>query len=443
MTASAEGKSPQLKEGIGLFQAVMYGTGLILGAGIYVLIGDVAEIAGNAMWLSFIVAAVIAAFTGLSYAELSSMFPKSAAEYVFAKNAFGSRLLAFVAGWMIIFVAVVSAAAVALGFSGYLASFFPGINPVVTAVLLVAALSGVNLVGIRESTWTNTTSTIIEIAGLAIIIGAAFALGLPAQTDYNEMPPAVMSPSLALAAILGAAGLIFFAYFGFENLANVAEETRNARRAIPVALVASIVITTAIYILVAVSAAALAGWQGLASTDAPLAFAAEKALGSAGRTMLGVIALFATTNTVLVLLVAGSRIMFGMAQDGALPKKLASVHRSRKTPVAGIAVTMALVMATVAASSGSTEAVAGVAVFGIFAVYILVNLSLIRLRYTRPELERPFRSPVALRGFPVLAGLGAATSAAMLTQFDSVTALAGAGAAGLAVVAFIIIGRKR
>lgn len=440
MTA-AEG--PQLKKGIGLFQAVMYGTGLILGAGIYVLIGDVAGIAGNAVWVSFIVAAVIAAFTGLSYAELSSMFPKSAAEYVFAKNAFGSRLLAFVAGWMIIFVAVVSAAAVALGFSGYFASFVPDVNPVIVAILLVAALSGVNFAGIRESAWMNAAFTMVEIAGLAIIIGAAFALGLPAQTDYYEMPPAVTSPSLALVAILGAAGLVFFAYFGFENLANVAEETKNARKTIPVALVASIVITTAIYILVAVSAVALAGWEGLSSTGAPLAFAAQKALGNVGVVMLSSIALFATTNTVLVLLVAGSRIMFGMAQDGALPGALASVHRSRKTPTIAVVTTMAAVMAAVALSSGSIAAVASVSVFGIFAVYILVNLSLIRLRYTRPELERPFRSPVSIRGFPVLAGLGAATSAAMLTQFDAVTAMAGAGAAGLAVAAFIIIGSKR
>lgn len=434
---------PQLKEGIGLFQAVMYGTGLILGAGIYVLIGDVAEIAGNAMWASFIVAAVIAAFTGLSYAELSSMFPKSAAEYVFTKNAFGNRLLAFVAGWMIIFVAVVSAAAVALGFSGYLASFVPGVSPVLAAIALVAVLSGVNFVGIRESAWTNTVFTVIEIAGLAIIIGAAFALGLPAQTDYYEMPPAVTSPGLALAAILGAAGLVFFAYFGFENLANVAEETKNARRAIPVALIASIAITTGIYILVALAAVTLAGWEGLSSTGAPLAFAAEKALGGAGGAMLSAIALFATTNTVLVLLVAGSRIMFGMAQDGALPKALASLHKKRRTPAVAVAAVMGLVVAVLALSSGSIAAVANVAVFGIFSVYILVNLSLIRLRYTRPELERPFRSPVSVMGFPVLAGLGAATSAAMLTQFDAVTAMAGAGAAGLAVAAFIIIGRKR
>ncbi|WP_415281104.1 APC family permease [Candidatus Nitrososphaera sp. FF02] len=366
------------------------------------------------------------------------MYPKSAAEYVFAKNAFGNKMVAFVAGWMIVFVAVVSAAAVALGFSGYLVSFVPGIHPIVAAIVLIAVLSGVNFIGIRESAWTNTTFTIIEIAGLAVIIGGAFALGLPTQTDYYQMPSAVTSPSLALVAIFGAAGLVFFAYFGFENLANVAEETRNARRTIPIALIASIVITTAIYVLVALSAVALAGWEALSSSEAPLALAAQRVLGGTGSFVLSAIALFATTNTVLMMLVASSRIMFGMAQDGALPKALSSVHRSRKTPTLAVIATMALGAAIVAVSSGSIEAVASVAVFGIFAVYILVNLSLIRLRYSQPRLERPFRSPVSLRGFPVLAGLGAATSAAMLTQFDLVTVVAGAVTACLAVLAFII-----
>jgi APA family basic amino acid/polyamine antiporter len=333
---------------------------------------------------------------------------------------------------------VISAAAVSLGFSGYLVSFIPDVNPILAAIVLVAVLSGVNFMGIRESAWTNTTFTIIEIAGLAVIIGGAFVLGLPAQTDYYEMPPGVTSPSLALVAVLGAAGLVFFAYFGFENLANVAEETRNARRTIPVALVASIVITTVIYILVALSAVALAGWEALSSSDAPLAFAAQRVLGDTGSFVLSAIALFATTNTVLMMLVASSRIMFGMAQDGALPRALTSVHRSRKTPTLAVIATMVLGVAIVAVSSGGIEAVASVAVFGIFAVYILVNLSLIRLRYSEPRLERPFRSPVSIRGFPVLAGLGAATSAAMLTQFDLVTAAAGAGTAGVAVLVFII-----
>src|SRR5262245_10826256 len=128
----------------------MYGVGLILGAGIYVLIGDVAAIAGNAMWISFLIAAVIAAFTGLSYAELSSMYPKSAAEYVFVKQAFNNNLAAFAAGWLITVVAIVSAAAVAIGFSAYFGLFFPQVNPTVSAVALVLALSVVNFRGIRE-----------------------------------------------------------------------------------------------------------------------------------------------------------------------------------------------------------------------------------------------------------------------------------------------------
>lgn len=423
----------QLRKSVGLFQAVMYGTGIILGAGIYVLIGDVAGIAGNAMWISFVLAATIAAFTGLSYAELSSMFPKSAAEYVFVKNAFGSSLFAFVAGWLIIFVAIVSAAAVAIGFTGYFASFVPQADPLLVAVALVAVLSAINFIGIRESTWMNTAFTLAEAAGLAIIIAAGMLLGSPASTDYYEMPPGVMSPSLAFGAIVGAAGLVFFAYFGFENLANIAEETKNARRTIPVALVVSIMVTTAIYILVAVSAVALVGWEELSQSGAPLALAAEKAFGRTGVVMLASIGLFATTNTVLMLLVAGSRIIFGMAADRALPFSFSKVHPKTKTPAKAVVAAMILTAAVVAVSSGRIDAVARVAVFGIFMVYSLVNLSLIWLRYKNPGLDRTFRSPGRVGRFPVMAGLGLATSLAMLTQFDWITTAAGAAAAGSAV----------
>jgi APA family basic amino acid/polyamine antiporter len=423
----------------------MYGTGLILGAGIYVLIGDVAGVAGNAMWISFIVAATIATLTGLSYAELTSVFPKSAAEYMFVKNAFGNNMFAFVTGWLIIFVAVVSAAAVAIGFSAYLASFIPGLNPLVSAIALVIALSGINFVGIRESAWMSTIFTLVELAGLAAIIGAGLLMAPPppAGVDYFEMPPAVTSGPLAAGAILGAAGLAFFAYFGFENLANIAEETRNPRRAIPVALMASIVITTAVYVLVAVSAIALVGWDELASTDAPITLAAEKAFGRTGAVLMSLIALFATTNTVLALLVAGSRIVFGMASDGALPARFSKVHPKRQTPLVAVLAVMAGTVAIVAVSSGRIDAVASVAVFGIFIVYAFVNLSLIRLRYSRPQMDRPFRSPWRVGKFPVLAGLGAVTSIAMLTQFDWVTAVAGIAAISSGFALYLLVKRKK
>jgi len=434
VTGNAAVTETRLRKSIGLFQAVLYGTGLILGAGIYVLIGDVAGIAGNAMWISFALAAAIASFTGLSYAELSSMFPKSAAEYVFVKNAFGNNLFAFVAGWLIIFVAIVSAAAVAIGFAGYFVSFVPQADRVLAAAALVAVLSAINFIGIRESIWTNAAFAIIEVAGLVIIIGAGLLLGFPESTNYYEMPPGVTSLPLAFGAIVGAAGLIFFAYFGFENLANIAEETKNARRTIPVALVVSIAVTTVIYIMVAASAVALVGWEALSQSDAPLAFAAEKVFGRPGVIMLASIGLFATTNTVLMLLVAGSRIIFGMAAERALPFSLSAIHPRTRTPSKAVIAAMALTMAVVAVSSGRIDAVARVAVFGIFMVYTFVNLSLIWLRYRKTELERPFRSPGRIGRFPVLAGLGLVTSLGMLTQFDLMTTAAGAAAAGSAVL---------
>lgn len=420
----------------------MYGVGLILGAGIYVLIGDIAGIAGNAMWISFIIAALIAVFTGLSYAELASVFPKSAAEYVFVKNAFGSNLFAFVAGWLIVFVAVVSAATVAIGFSGYLLNFFPQANPILSTVILVVVLSAINFVGIRESAWMNTVFTLVELSGLVIIIALGIFLGSPAQTNYYEMPPAVTNSSLAAGSLLGAVGLIFFAYYGFENLANIAEETKNARRTIPAALIISIIVTTAVYILVAVSAVSLVGWEALSSSDAPLALAAEKVFGNAGIVMLSAIALFATTNTVLMMLVSGSRIVYGMASDRALPFSLSAVHRTTRTPFKAIAVVMVLTIAVVVASAGRIESVARVAVFGIFLVYVFVNMSLIWLRYKQPGLERPFRSPVRIKKFPLLAGLGLLTSLLMLTQFDLLTAAFGA-AAIMSAIAYYAVWRRR
>lgn len=441
MLKAGEVNGSNLKRNVDLFQAVMYGVGLILGAGIYVLIGDVAAIAGNAMWISFGIAAIIAAFTGLSYAELSSMFPKSAAEYVFVKNAFQKKMIAFVAGWLIIFVAIVSSAAVAIGFSGYLTIFFPQFEPVLLAVALIIGLSAVNFVGIRESMWMNTTFTLIELAGLAIVVIAAVLLGSFSQEDYFELPAASASFPLSFGAILAGAGLVFFAYYGFENLANVAEETKNASKTIPKALIISIITTTVIYILVAMSAIALVGWENLSFSDAPLALVTEKAFGKIGVIVLSAIALFATSNTVLMMLVAGSRIVFGMAKERALPTALGRIHFRTKTPWSAIVLTTLLTIVAVVFSGGSILMLANIAVFAIFMVYAAVNMSLIWLRYKHPQLDRPFKSPISIGWFPVLAGLGLATSLAMLTQFDSTTMSAGAAVVATGLASYAIIGR--
>lgn len=427
----------QLKQSVSLFQAIMYGTGLILGAGIYVLIGDAAGIAGNAIWISFIIASIIAAFTGLSYAELSSTFPKSAAEYVFAKNAFDKNFIAFIVGCLIVFVALVSAATVAIGFAGYLSVFFPQLPQMVYAVALIGVLSFVNFYGIRESIWINVAFTLAELAGLFAIILAGLLLSPGVSINLFETPATMPGSSLIL--IMGAAGLIFFAYFGFENMANIAEETKNAPKVIPRALLASILITTAVYILVAISALDLVGWKELSASDGPLATAAGEAFGGRGSLMLSIIALFATSNTVLMMLVAGSRIIFGIARDGSFPAKLASVHHNRRTPWVAVIISMVVAICGVMASSGNISSVANLAVFCIFIVYAFVNLSLIWLRYHQPELRRLFTSPLQIGKFPILAGLGLVTSLAMLSQFPIITMIAGLSVVGASMLFYKIL----
>jgi APA family basic amino acid/polyamine antiporter len=327
----------------------MYGIGLILGAGIYVLIGDVAAISGNATWMSFLLAAVIASLTGLSYAELSSIFPKSAAEYVYVKEGIGNNFLALFVGCLTIFVAITSAATVAIGFSSYMAVILPQYPPVLYAITLVLSLSVLNFYGIRESMWVNTIFTIVEVFGLLIIIVVGLSFGSAADTNYLEMPKmANSSYSVIISTVLGSTVLVFFAYYGFENISNISEETKNPTRTIPRALIFSILFTTIIYILVAISSVALVGWEELSRSDAPLALAASKVLGNSGVFVMTIFALFATTNTALMMLISGSRIIFGIAKyDDAIPSILAEVHLSRKTPWLAIVFTTAFTLATI------------------------------------------------------------------------------------------------
>lgn len=413
--------SPGLKRSVTLFQAIMYGIGLILGAGIYVLIGDVAAIAGNAMWISFLLAAAIASLTGLTYAELSSIFPKSAAEYVYVKEGLGSNFMALFVGCLTIFVAITSAATVAIGFSDYLAALLPQYPPILYALALVLVLSFLNYHGIRESVWVNSIFTIVEVSGLLIIIVAGLSIGSVTDTNYFEMPSSLyLSHATMISTILSSTLLVFFAYYGFENISNISEETKLPTRTIPRALIFSIVVTTIMYILVAVSTVALVGWEELSKSNAPLAVAASKALGNNGIIILTILALFATTNTVLMMLISGSRIIFGIAEhDDAIPTILTEVHSSRRTPWLATIFTMAFTLATIILYTGKISDVASISVFGILIVFALVNLSVIRLRFKQPNLHRPFRLPLSIGKVPIIPALGLVTTIIIIFQFNT------------------------
>lgn len=394
----------------------MYGVGLILGAGIYALIGDAAGAAGNSVWISFVLAAISAVFTGLSYAELSSMYPKAAAEYSYVKNAFKNNFVAFLVGWLTLFVAVISASAIALGFGGYFTQLFQ-IPIVLAATIIIAILTFVNYFGIRESSSMNIVFTIIEAAGLAIVIWAGFTV-TGVQIDYLDMPH-------GFSGIFSAFTLVFFAYIGFENIANIAEEIKNPRRVLPRAIILAISITAIVYVLVSLSAVRVLDWQALDASFAPLSDVIKKSLGQEWGFGILVIALFATTNTILIMLVSGSRILYGISIDRALPAIFGAIHQKRKTPWVATIIIGALAAAFV--FIGDIGTVANISVFAIIMVFVLVNLSLIWLRYKEPDTERQFKSPLNIGKFPILAAFGIITPILGIIQLESFVILMGLG----------------
>ena len=394
---------PKLRRRISLFSVTVYGVGNILGAGIYALIGEVVGITGNISWLAFIIASVIGALTGLSYAELSATYPKSAAEFVYTEEAFKIRLLSFLLGWIIIFSGILSAATVALGFARYLAALI-GISPIILvvifAVMLIVILSLINFVGIRASTLTNILFTFIEAFGLILII----ILGIPYLGTINYF---VLPLGGSFGSIFSAVALIFFAYIGFEDIANIAEEVKKPTRNLPRAIIYSIIITTFLYCLTAISVVSILPYSEIADSQAPLSSVASAVLGPVGGIIMSFIALFATANTVLIMMIVTSRMMYGMARDKALPEGLSKVSSKFKTPALAVLVTMILTIIPLGLYFfGDISTVADATVFGVLITFFLVNLSLMVLRKKKPELERPFKLKPNIGWLPVVALLG-------------------------------------
>ncbi|MDH5430591.1 MAG: amino acid permease [Nitrosopumilus sp.] len=418
----------ELKRHMGLFHLTMYGVGLILGAGIYVLIGEAAGFAGNSMWISFLLGAIVAVFAGLSYSELAALYPKAAAEYTFVKNAFKSNFFGFIIGWLTAITSIIVAATVSLGFGGYLIQFIE-IPITIGAIVLIVILSLVNFIGIKESAWANTIFAIITAGGLALIIFLGLTVEPVESIDYFEAPNGFSGIILAFV-------LIFFAFIGFEDMANVAEEVRRPHKTIPRAIILSILITGVIYVLVSLSVVKILDWQELSVSSAPLADVAHKVLGTNGSVTLSIIALFATASTVLITLVAGARILYGMAKSNSLPQFLGRVHPKTKTP--WIAVIVILITSVGFSFIGDIVIIANIVVFAIVITFAAINLAVIVLRYTEPVLKRPFRVPINIGKFPILPLVGFGTTVYMALQFQVEIILAGITIIGIGAVFYKI-----
>ena len=389
-----------------MFQVVAYGVGNIIGAGIYVLVGEAAGLAGGMIWLAFLIGAVIALLTGLSYAELSSMYPRAASEYVFLGRAYGNRLLAFLTEWTMLVTEMVAAAAVSVGFAGYLSNEF-SVPELPTAAVLLVVVTLIAIGGVKDSLRLNTLLSLVAIGGLAIVVFAG--IGKIGSVSYSVSP-------YGLSGIIGAAALVFFAYIGFDNMSNISEETREPEKTIPRGLMIAVGITTVLYILVGIATVSLAFLEGLASSDAPLAYAVSAPLGPVAYDVLTVIALLTTFNTVLVLLIVSSRIIYGMARERALPSFLGRISKRTRTPMIASVIILAATLAFL--PLGKVGIIAKVTSFGSLLTFALVNIALLHLRRVAPHLRRPFKAPVSIGWVSITALLGVISCMALLTQFD-------------------------
>jgi len=234
-------------------------------------------------------------------------------------------------------------------------------------------------------------------------------LGIPYFGEVNYF-----EASQGIQGILKASTLIFFAYLGFEDIVNLAEETKDPERNIPKALILSVIVTALVYVLVAVAVVSIVNWQELGESCCPLAFAASKSLGQNAFLTMSVIALFATANTVLVLLIVSSRMMYGMARDGFLPHSLSKLSR-RGTP--WIAILAVMILPCFIILVGNIGLVAEITNLGTFIIFATVNLSVIWLRSRKPDWKRPFKTPITIAKMPLIPLLGLLSCGLMITQF--------------------------
>lgn len=380
----------QLRRSLGFWALVFYGVGDILGAGIYALVGKVAGVAGSASWAAFGVALVVAGLTALTYAELGGRFPRSAGESFFTEQAFGRPGLSLLVGWVVLCSGILSLATVSVAFSGYMSGLVPGLPPSFTIVGILLVLAAINFRGMRESSTTNIIATMVELTGLLIVIVVG-ALFLERDSASGIAQTIESGRSVSWTEIASGAALGFFAFIGFEDMVNVAEEVKDPERNMPRAILIALCVTGVIYLLVVLVATSVVAPAVLADSEAPLLSVVQRATDLVPDRLFSLIALFAVANTGLLNFIMGSRLIYGMSRQGLLPAALGKVHPRRRTP--HLAVLTVLGVALALALSGTLTYLAGTTSLLLLLVFFTVNVSLATIKRRDGGAVRTFCAP--------------------------------------------------
>jgi APA family basic amino acid/polyamine antiporter len=441
--ARETGGEEGLKRAVGVLDLTALGIGAIIGTGIFVIIGEAIGDSGPSIVISFALAGVTCLFSALSYGELASSIPVSGSAYTYGYATLG-ELLGWIIGWDLILEYGVSVAAVAVGWGGYVQSLLQslfGINLAdsisappgeggtfnLPSMFLVLAVTALLIYGVRESARTNTIMVFVKIAILIFFI----VVGVFSINGDNFSPWAPKG----FDGTADAAALIFFAYIGFDAVSTSGEEASNAQRDLPIAIIGSLLIATLLYILVSVVAVGLAPQDKLAGSDAPLSDAIKIGAGVdwAGD-LLSFGALVAITSVTLTILYGQTRIFFAMSRDGLLPPIFARLT-ARRTP--GFTTLLFGILTAIMAALLPLSEIAKLVNIGTLFAFLIVNIGVIILRRTQPDLERGFRVPFV----PVFPIIGALLCIYLMTKLEAVTWLRFFAWLALGLVIYVVYGR--
>jgi len=396
---------PTLKRSMGLMAVTIYGVGDMLGAGIYGQVGVAAREMGNTIWMAYALSALAALLTGLTYASLGSRYPRAAGAAYVTHRAFNWTGLAYVLGLAVLASGLTSMATGTQVVTGYLCDAMGlktklegGGTPYYVYLFFygyLALIMLINLRGIKESTWANALCTTVEVSGLLIII--AVGVRYWGGVDYLETPVVgnvdgeITRQAITLPFLMSGAVLTFFAFIGFEDLLNVSEEVKNPKRNFPLGLIMAVVIATLIYMAIAITAVSVVPHEKLAKSTAPMVDVMKVAAPWFPAFLFTFISIFAVANTGLLNYIMGSRLLYGMANQGLLPRGLARVHPTRHTP--HVAILVILLIVAVLVLLGDIGALAAATSTLLLLAFTVVNVAWVVLKNRAGEPRGGFECP--------------------------------------------------
>jgi APA family basic amino acid/polyamine antiporter len=422
---------PELQRTLGLWGAAAVGIGAIIGTGIFVLIGVASGISGPAVIISFLIAGFTALLTGLSTAELSSFITEAGGSYIYTTKAFG-KFPGFIIGWMKSFDYIVGASAVSIGFAAYFA-YLVGLPPAAGTLVLVGTiwplvLMAVNLKGMKEAGGTNSVLVALKVTALVIFI-AVGGWYLFTHGDFSNYHP--FFPN-GIAGALSGASIIFFAFIGFNTISVIAEEVKHPEKNVPRAVLISFTICTLLYIGVSVVSVGLLNWKVLGLSSAPLEAALRVATDNFFiLEFIAFTALVATTSVIMTSIMGGSRALFAMARQRVIPETFAHISQNG-IPVLTVLITGITIGAIVFFTNGNLDWLASIFNFGTLVTFTFINLSLLQLRRTMPDVKRGFRVPL----YPYTPVIGVISCLLLSFYLSRNAILVGVGWVAIGIVAY-------